>query len=43
VSGENAGAPAFHARIGVAEVGRIPRAGWKFGRWLDLALLQRPL
>jgi phosphinothricin acetyltransferase len=43
VSGENAGAPAFHTRIGVAEVGRIPRAGWKFGRWLDLALLQRPL
>jgi phosphinothricin acetyltransferase len=43
VSGENAGALAFHTRIGVAEVGRIPRAGWKFGRWLDLALLQRPL
>lgn len=43
ISGENAAAQAFHARIGFAEVGRIPRAGWKFGRWLDLVLMQRLL
>jgi phosphinothricin acetyltransferase len=43
VAGENAGALAFHARVGFAEVGRIPRAGWKFGRWLDLVLMQRLL
>ena len=41
ISGENPGAVAFHARQGFAEVGRIPRAGWKFDRWLDLVLMQR--
>ena len=43
ISGENPAAVAFHARLGFAEVGRIPRAGWKFDRWLDLVLVQRLL
>lgn len=43
ISGENAAALAFHARCGFAEVGRIPEAGRKFDRWLDLVLMQRRL
>lgn len=43
ISGENAPALAFHAALGFAEVGRVPRAGWKFGRWLDLVLVQKLL
>ncbi|WP_126976972.1 GNAT family N-acetyltransferase [Frigidibacter oleivorans] len=40
VSGENAAGIAFHRAAGFAEVGRIPAAGWKFGRSMDLVLLQ---
>jgi phosphinothricin acetyltransferase len=43
ISGENTPAIAFHRHLGFAEAGRIPRAGWKFGRWLDLVLMQRLL
>ena len=30
----------FHRRLGFVEVGRLPETGAKFGRWLDLVLLQ---
>jgi L-amino acid N-acyltransferase len=30
----------FHKRLGFVEVGRMPQIGAKFGRWLDLVLLQ---
>jgi L-amino acid N-acyltransferase YncA len=30
----------FHERFGFTEVARIPEVGAKFGRWLDLVLLQ---
>lgn len=43
ISGENPRAVAFHARLGFAEVGRVPEAGWKFGRLVDLVLMQRLL
>jgi phosphinothricin acetyltransferase len=43
ISAANPGAAVFHARIGFAEVGRIPQAGWKNGRWLDLVLMQKLL
>ncbi len=33
----------FHERLGFVEVGRMPEVGAKFGRWLDLVLLQRRL
>ena len=40
ISAENDPAIAFHARCGFVEVGRIPEAGRKFDRWLDLVLMQ---
>jgi L-amino acid N-acyltransferase len=30
----------FHKRLDFVEVGRLPQIGAKFGRWLDLVLLQ---
>jgi len=39
----NAGAQAFHARLGYAETGRMPELGRKFGRWLTLVLMQKTL
>ena len=41
VSGENPGAIAFHKAIGFQEVARMPEVGRKFGRWMDLVLLQK--
>ena len=43
ISGENEGAIAFHRRIGFVEAGRLREAGLKFGRRLDLVLMQRML
>ncbi|SEL77644.1 phosphinothricin acetyltransferase [Roseovarius azorensis] len=43
VSGENPGAIAFHKAIGFQEVARMPEVGRKFGRWMDLVLLQKRL
>lgn len=43
ISAENDGALSFHRHLGFAEVGRIARAGLKFGRAIDLVLLQKHL
>lgn len=40
VESGNAGSIALHERLGFTEVGRLPQVGAKFGRWLDLTLLQ---
>ncbi|WP_419896047.1 GNAT family N-acetyltransferase [Roseomonas sp. USHLN139] len=39
----NAASLALHARLGFREVGRLPQVGCKFGRWLDLVLMQKLL
>lgn len=43
VASENTGGIAFHEAIGFQRVGLLPQSGRKFGRWLDLVLLQRIL
>ncbi|MWD27012.1 GNAT family N-acetyltransferase [Aquicoccus sp. SCR17] len=43
ISAENAPALAFHAALGFAQAGRLPEAGRKFGRWMDLVLMQKML
>lgn len=43
VSGENAAGLGFHRALGYRQVGLVPQAGRKFGRWLDLVLLHKLL
>lgn len=43
VSGENSAGLAFHKAIGYTEVGRLPQAGFKFDRYIDLVLVQKIL
>jgi len=40
VGGENTGSIALHAKLGFVELGRMPQVGAKFGRWMDLVLMQ---
>src|SRR5208282_6046386 len=39
----NAASIALHRALGFIEVGRMPGVGWKFGRWIESLLMQRPL
>ena len=41
VSGENADGRAFHERMGYRHIATIPEAGFKFGRFMDLVLMQK--
>ncbi len=41
ISGENAAGRAFHARVGYRHLVTIPEAGHKFGRFIDLVLMQK--
>lgn len=40
ISAEQTASVALHARCGFRETGRLLRAGFKFGRWLDLVYMQ---
>ena len=37
----NAGSIGVHRALGFAPVGTIQSCGWKFGRWLDIVLMER--
>jgi phosphinothricin acetyltransferase len=39
----NAGSIGVHRSLGFAHTGVLKAAGWKFGRWLDVVLMQRAL
>jgi phosphinothricin acetyltransferase len=40
---QNAGSLALHGALGFVQVGLLSNIGYKFGRWLDCVLMQRPL
>ena len=39
----NAGSVGVHRALGFEPAGVIPACGWKFDRWLDIVLMQKPL
>ncbi|MGE4281141.1 MAG: N-acetyltransferase family protein [Magnetospirillum sp.] len=39
----NAGSIGLHRACGFADAGVLKAVGWKFGRWIDSVLMQRPL
>ena len=39
----NAGSIGLHRSLGFSQVGTIAACGWKFGRWLDIVLMEKPL
>jgi phosphinothricin acetyltransferase len=41
ISGENLDGRAFHTRMGYAHLATVPQAGFKFGRFIDLVLMQK--
>lgn len=43
VSAENSDGRAFHTAIGFSEIATLPEVGFKFGRWIDLVLMQKKL
>ncbi|RBW59048.1 GNAT family N-acetyltransferase [Ruegeria sp. A3M17] len=43
ISLANPGAVSFHAAVGFVEVGRMPEVGFKWGKRLDLVLMQKIL
>ena len=43
IDGDNAASIRFHERLGFVQVARLPEVGFKFGRWLDLVLVQLAL
>ena len=40
---DNAGSIALHKRLGFHHAGTLDAVGFKFGRWVDTILMQRPL
>lgn len=43
IDAENAASLALHRSFGFAEVGRLPGAAFRFGKWSDSVMVQRSL
>jgi phosphinothricin acetyltransferase len=43
IESENVASIALHERFGFEIVGRMPQVGQKFGRWLNLTIMQLTL
>jgi L-amino acid N-acyltransferase YncA len=43
IDAANEGSLRFHARLGFTQTGLLPEVGFKFGRWLDPAFVQRTI
>jgi L-amino acid N-acyltransferase YncA len=43
IAADNEASIGLHRRLGFVETGRMLEVGYKFGRWLDLVLMQRRL
>ena len=43
ICGENVASVALHTSLGFQQVGLLPEAGYKFGEWLRLTIMQRSL
>jgi L-amino acid N-acyltransferase len=43
ITADNAASVGFHEVLGYALVGTMPQAGYKFGRYCDLLLMQKIL
>ena len=43
ICGENPASVALHLSQGFASLGTLPEAGYKFGKWIDMSMMQRPL
>ena len=43
IGGENAAGIAFHKVMGFSKAGQMSEVGRKFGRWMDLVLMQKKL
>jgi L-amino acid N-acyltransferase YncA len=43
IDGQNDASIRFHQKLGFVEVGRMPEIGTRFGRWLDLVVMQKRL
>ena len=39
----NAGSVGVHRSVGFTDVGILKSCGWKFGKWLDVVLMEKPL
>jgi phosphinothricin acetyltransferase len=43
IAADNLASLALHQRFGFVETARMPQVGFKFGRWLDLVIMQKLL
>ena len=41
ISAENPSGVSFHEKLGFTHIARLPEVGFKFGRWMDLILMQK--